>query len=243
MATVIFKIFRYDPEADKSYRFDTFNVPYKKGMSVLDGLIYIQDRLDGSLAFRVSCRAGVCGSCAMHINGSYRLACETQVSQVRGHHVSEFIIRPLGHLKLIKDLCVDMDIFWKHYRQIKPYLIPSEPSPDKERPQRMEDRSLLDGLIDCILCGACYASCSVTDTDPDYIGPAALLKVDRFILDTRDNAEGIRLAITQTEEGVFRCHTIFSCRIACPKDLNPTAAISDIKRRIICSTLTKRRTH
>lgn len=242
--SLLFKVFRYDPEQDKSSHFDRFEVPYRDGMSVLDGLIFIQDRIDGSLAFRASCRAGVCGSCAMHINGAYRLACETQVSGLITHRslLKTITIRPLGHLKIIKDLCVDMSLFWRHYERIKPYLIPSKAAHREERQQSIDERAMLDGLIDCILCGACFGACAVTESDPEYIGPAALLKANRFIKDSRDDAEKSRLNIVATQEGIFRCHTIFSCRVACPKDLNPTAAIAEMKRRSICLNSTKKLT-
>ncbi len=225
-----FKIFRYDSSKEESPRFASFEVPVEQGMTVLEGLIYIQGNLDGSLAFRSSCRAGVCGSCAMHINGKYRLACETQIDQLKSNTVT---IRPMAHLKVFKDLFVDLEPFWEKYKRIKPFLQPGEPAPERERIQTAEDRLKLEGLIDCILCGACYASCTVCETHPDYLGPAVLLKVARFVEDSRDNASDQRLEDVSGFDGVFRCHTIFNCQEVCPKDLDPTGSIANLKRKII----------
>ncbi|MBI3990615.1 MAG: 2Fe-2S iron-sulfur cluster binding domain-containing protein, partial [Candidatus Omnitrophica bacterium] len=159
---MIFKVFRFNPEEDKKPYFKIYDVPVKKGMTVLDGLWYIQERLDGSLAFRSSCRAGVCGSCAMHINGCYRLACETQLSGLKGELSAAkppadiiITIRPLSELKVIRDLVVDMEQFWKKYEYIKPYLMPGASMSGKERCQTYDERKKLDGLIECILCGCC----------------------------------------------------------------------------------------
>jgi succinate dehydrogenase / fumarate reductase iron-sulfur subunit len=228
-----FKVFRFDPEKDKSHRFDTFEVPTFPHITVLDGLFYIQDNLDGSVAFRSSCRAGVCGSCAMHINGKYRLACETQVSLLGGSTVS---IRPLAHLPIIRDIFVDMTNFWKMYKRIKPYLMPGSEHPEKERLQTADERKHIDILVDCILCSACYSSCPVVATDSDYLGPAALLKADRFLQDSRDQADEERLTIINGDHGAFRCHTIFNCQKVCPKDLDPTGAIADLKMKRIFGT-------
>jgi succinate dehydrogenase / fumarate reductase iron-sulfur subunit len=234
MKEVKFKVFRFDPEKDKNFHFDTFVVPTRPGMTVLEGLLYIRENIDSSLAFRTSCRAGVCGSCAMHINGRYRLACETQIS-VCGNIIR---IRPLAHLNIIKDLVVDMTPFWKKYKFIKPYLIPGNPNPvdigGKERIQTQDEREKLTGIIDCILCGCCYAACPMTATHEEYLGPAAFLKANRFFLDTRDNADEERLKLVASEEhGVWRCHTIFNCQKACPKELDPAGAIANLKMNAI----------
>jgi succinate dehydrogenase / fumarate reductase iron-sulfur subunit len=225
-----FKIFRYDSSKDGSPKFESFEVPVDKGMTVLEGLIHIQNYLDGSVAFRSSCRAGVCGSCAMHINGKYRLACETQIYSLKSKTIT---IRPLAHLKIIKDLFVDFTPFWEKIKYIKPFLMSGEPHPERERTQTADQRKNLDGLIDCILCGACYAACPVGETHPDYLGPAVFLKVNRFVQDSRDKAEDERLELVSGLNGVFRCHTIFNCQEVCPKDLDPTGSIADLKRKII----------
>ena len=225
-----FKVFRYDSAKTESPHFQSYEVPVENGMTVLDGLIYIQDYLDGSLVFRSSCRAAVCGSCAAHINGKYRLACETQVSDLGSGKVT---IRPLAHMKVIKDMVVDLEPFWDKIKKIKPFLIPGGPNPAGERIQSADDRLKLEGLIDCILCGACHASCTVAETHPDYYGPAVLLKVNRFVRDSRDAADDERLDSVSGFEGVFRCHTIFNCQEVCPKDLDPTGSIADLKRKIV----------
>jgi len=230
MATTCrFSVFRYDSSSSEGPRFQEYEIPYSQGLTVLGGLLYIQQRVDGSLAFRYSCRAGVCGSCAMHINGRYRLACETQVADCN----MQVTVRPLGHLPIIKDLIVDMTRFWKHYRAIKPYLIPGSPPPEREYIQTPDERACLDGIIDCILCGACYGACTTTAADPEFLGPAALAKANRFVLDSRDAATEERLELVSGEHGAWRCHQIFSCQRVCPKDINPPGAISDLKRAAV----------
>lgn len=228
--TVTFRIFRFDPEQDLEPRFQDFSVPVRKGSTVLEGLYYIQQNLDGSLAFRSSCRSGVCGSCGMHIAGRYRLACETQVLRLGTDMV---VIRPLGHLKVLRDLVVDMTPFWDKYKRIRPYLIPGEPPPERERTQSPDDRAKLDGLIDCILCGLCSSACAMGGADEDYLGPAALLQAHRFVSDSRDGATEERLRLVDGDHGVWRCHTIFSCQKVCPKDLDPAGSIARLKREIL----------
>lgn len=237
MESVTLKVFRYDPDQDKAPRFDTFDVPVARGMTVLEALFYVQRYLDGSLAFRSSCRAGVCGSCAMHINGLYRLACECQITLLGA---SEITVRPLGHLDIVRDLVVDMVPFWNSYKHIKPYLVPSDPDPEKERIQTPDERAHLNHIIDCILCASCHSSCTVTETDRDYLGPAVLMKANRFLLDSRDHIDEERIRLVDSEHGVWRCHTIFSCQEVCPKDLNPTSSIANLKREAIRLRLSRK---
>lgn len=224
-----FRVFRFDVESVKGPHFDTFQVPAENGMPVLDGLAYIFENLDHSLAYRSSCRTALCGSCAMHINGRYRLACQTQISDVVKKNVVE--IRPLSHLPVLRDLVVDMRGFFNQWRRIQPYLISTKPAPEKENRQTPEERKRLDGLIDCIFCGACYAACPSARDNPKYLGPHAMLRALRFIEDSRDDAAESRMAQVASEEGVYRCHTVFNCQTVCPKDLNPVDAIVRIKRR------------
>lgn len=226
----IFNVFRFDPEEGKGPRFQKYEVPCEEGLTVLQGLIHIQDHIDGSIAFRSSCRAGICGSCAMHINGKYRLACETQVEHHCGGNVT---IRPLAHLPVIKDLMVDMKPFWDKYELVLPYLIPGDPAPEKERVQDRDQRAKLTGIVDCILCASCNAACAMCGTDPDYVGPAALTKAARFVLDSRDNAYHERLEIVGGDHGVWRCHTIYACQEVCPKDIDPTGQIAVLKRHLM----------
>jgi succinate dehydrogenase / fumarate reductase iron-sulfur subunit len=233
MDRVKFKILRFDPETDNKPSYQTFEVPWEKGMTVLHGLIYIKERLDGTLAFRSCCRAGVCGSCAMHINGQYRLACENQIESLG----KKIVIRPMSNMEILKDLVVDMEPFWNKFRLIKPYLIAGEPPPEGERPQSRDDRLRLDTIIDCILCGICTSSCTVTGTNEDYIGPAALLKAERFITDSRDTGTIERLNLVDGDNGVWLCHTIFNCQKYCPKDIDPTAGIKSLQKRLIYNRL------
>lgn len=235
-----FRVFRFDPDKDQMPYFQDFNLPDVKGMTVLEGLYYILENLDPTLAFRSSCRAAVCGSCAMHINGQYRLACETQVDDFRPHAI---VLRPLAHMTMIRDLVVDMKPFYENYELIKPYLIPKEEPGEKEYLQSIENRKKILVLTDCILCGACYGSCPVAATDQRYLGPAALLKTLRFVEDSRDGATAQRLAYVATDTGVFRCHTIFNCQQVCPKDLDPTGAIAKLKRKSIWYKLTGKLKH
>ena len=223
---VTIRVQRFDARKDDKPYFQTYQVDMEPGLTVLGALLKIQREQDGSLAFRSACRAGVCGSCAMHINGKYRLACETQVSRL-GRKIT---IKPLGHLPVVKDLMVDMTDFWRKYRAIRPYLIPGTPAPERERPQSPSQRETLGDLPNCIQCMACYAACTMTALDSEYLGPAALLKVDRFVRDSRDDAIEDRLDIVSGEHGIWRCHTIFNCQIVCPKDLDPSGAIADLKR-------------
>jgi succinate dehydrogenase / fumarate reductase iron-sulfur subunit len=233
MSRVTFNVFRFDPETDAGPRYQKYEIDQTPGLTVLGGLLQIQARLDPSLAFRSACRAAVCGSCAMHINGQYRLACETQTEMLG----STVTVRPLGHLVVIKDLVVEMKPFWDRYKEIKPYLIPGDNPPGREFLQSCDDRERLDGGIDCILCSCCYNACPVVGTDPAYVGPAAALKASRFLRDSRDRATQERLLLLGGDHGVWRCHTVFSCQEVCPKDLNPTGAIAEIKMEAIKAKL------
>ncbi|MFH1891143.1 MAG: succinate dehydrogenase iron-sulfur subunit [Candidatus Zixiibacteriota bacterium] len=229
-----FKVFRFDRDKDEMPYFQTYDMPVVRGMTVLEGLYHIIENIDPSLAFRSSCRAAVCGSCAMHINGQYRLACETNIDHLKSDLIT---IRPMAHSPVMRDLVVDMKPFFRNYEKIMPYLIPKEEPPEKEYIQTVEERHRLDVKVDCILCGACFASCPVVSTDENYLGPAALLKALRFVDDTRDGATYERLAFLATDFGVFRCHTIFNCQQVCPKDLDPTGAIQRLKWKAIWAKL------
>jgi len=234
-----FKILRFDPQTGDAPYWQSYEVPnLKDGMNVLDGLIYIQQYLDGSLGFRTSCRAGVCGSCAMHIAGTYRLACETQIKFLGTNTIT---VRPLSHVPIIKDLVVDMTPFYQKYESIQPYLMSgtNDVTDGQERLQSRSDREKLDNIIDCILCGACYASCPMTAADPKYLGPAALMKANRFVVDSRDDNIGERLNIVGDEHGIFRCHTAFNCTEVCPKHLDPAGSIANLKRKHLTVKITK----
>ncbi|MBC7293383.1 MAG: succinate dehydrogenase iron-sulfur subunit, partial [Thermoleophilia bacterium] len=196
-------------------------------LTVLEGLFYIQENYDGSLSFRYCCRASVCGSCAMYINGAYRLACQTNVKHLDTNVVT---VEPMPHLPLVKDLVCNMDDFFAKYEYVMPWLIRHSPDPEKEIRQSPKDRKKLDMPIDCILCGCCYSSCPSVWGEENYLGPAALLKAYRFEVDSRDEAGKERLPRFDNERGVYRCHTIMNCVEACPKELNPTEGIQWLKR-------------
>ena len=233
---VYFNIFRFNPDDEEEPHFQKYEVPLNKiDLTVLEGLYYIQQRLDDSLAFRSSCRAAVCGSCAMHINGKHRLACNTLVSNLKSETVA---VRPLSHMPIIKDLLVDMKSFWENYEYIKPYLITGKTLPTTgEHAQNQDERARIDNLIDCILCACCHSSCPVTATNEKYFGPMAFLNIDRFVSDTRDGAKEERLAIVNDEHGVWRCHSVFNCQEVCPKDLNPSGSIAHLKMEIVKNVL------
>lgn len=222
-------VFRFDPEMDEKGYFDQFTVPVQPGMTALEALFHILEREDGSLAFRYACRGAVCGSCAMHINGRYRLACATQMTELG----EEVVIRPLYHLPVVRDLVVDMRPFFEKYERIRPWLTNEELVGDHELRQSPAERARLDGLIECILCACCHSACPFTQTAPEYLGPALLLKAARFHEDSRDQAPSARLAVAGGEDGVWRCHTAMNCAEVCPKELNPTEAIALLKRGIL----------
>jgi len=232
MPEITFRIRRHDPrdKTDPEPRWEEFKVLYESTLTVLEGLFYIQEKLDGSLSFRYCCRASVCGSCAMYINGAYRLACQTNVKHLDSEIVT---VAPLPHLPLVKDLVCDMDDFFAKYEYIKPWLIRNSPDPEKEIPQPPKERKKLDMPIDCILCGACYSSCPSVWGEENYLGPAALLKAFRFEVDSRDQARKERLPRFDNERGVYRCHTIMNCVEACPKELNPTEGIQWLKKAAV----------
>lgn len=224
-----FRIFRFDPDRDKEPRYREYQVECPKGSTVLDALNQIKWKQDGTLSYRRSCRHGICGSCAMTINGKNNLACESQVENLKGI----IWVEPLRSFPIIKDIIVDMDPFLEKLKAIKPYFIAGTPPTDKERLQSPEERKLLDGSYECILCGCCTSSCPSFWADKDFLGPAALLKAYRFIFDSRDEGTQERLVILDNKHGLWRCHTIFNCAEACPKGLNPTWAISKLKQKVI----------
>ncbi len=218
------KIQRYDPEKNKEY-FQEYTLEKEPFASILDCLNDIKWHQDETLAFRRSCGHAMCGSCAMNINNKNELACHTLLKDV-GDYV---VLKPLPSFPVIKDLVVDLDKFYQKFAKIKPYFINNEPVSDKERLQSPEEQLVIDESTQCIMCASCTSSCPSFWADDEYLGPAALLKAYRFIFDSRDRASEERLRIINDKHGVFRCHTIFNCNEACPKDINITACISKLK--------------
>ena len=222
------RIFRFDPEKDKRPRFEDFVVECEPNDQVLDLLNEVKWYQDGTLAYRRSCAHGICGSDALRINGVNRLACKVLVKDVG----TKIKIEPLLGLQVVKDLIVDMEPFFDHYRSVMPFLVNDEPPPLEERPQNQEQRARFDDTTKCILCAACTTSCPSFWASGEYVGPAAFVQAHRFVFDSRDRAGAERLAIMNDRMGVWRCHDIFNCTDACPREIEITKAIGEIKMAI-----------
>lgn len=227
-----FKVYRYDPDSGDNPRTDTFDVDTEKcGPMVLDALIKMKGDTDATLTFRRSCREGICGSCAMNIDGTNTLACTKPIDEVSG----EVRIYPLPHLPVIKDLVPDMSTFYAQYTSIEPWMKTDSPPPaNRERLQSPDDRAKLDGLYECIMCACCSTSCpSYWWNGERYLGPAILLQAYRWLIDSRDEATGERLDDLEDPFRLYRCHTIMNCTRTCPKNLNPAQAIGEIKKMMV----------
>jgi succinate dehydrogenase / fumarate reductase, iron-sulfur subunit len=227
-----FRIYRFDPDRGENPRLDTYTVDLDDcGPMVLDALIKLKNEVDTTLTFRRSCREGICGSCAMNIDGANHLACVRPIADSRG----DVEIYPLNHMRVIKDLVVDLEPLYAQYRLIKPWLqTESPPPPSGERRQSVEERARIDGYWECILCFCCTGACpSWWWTGERYLGPAVLLQAYRWIADSRDEATGERLDELHDPFRLYRCHTIMNCTRTCPKGLNPGKAIALIKRAIV----------
>jgi succinate dehydrogenase / fumarate reductase iron-sulfur subunit len=227
---VTLKVFRFDPEKDKKRHYDTFKLEAEPTDRVLDLLEYIKDHYDGTLSFRRSCAHGVCGSDAMRINGRNYLACKVLVKDLGTRKIK---VEPILGMPVIKDLIVDMEPFFEHYRSVMPYLVNDEPPPGRERLQSPEERELFDDTTKCILCACCTTSCPSFWASDRYLGPAAIVTAHRFIFDSRDRAGAERLAILNDQFGVYRCHTIFNCTVACPREIEVTQAVGEVKKAIV----------
>ena len=201
---------------------------------VLDLLEYVKGYIDGTLSFRRSCAHGVCGSDAMRINGLNRLACKVLVQDLKCKKIT---VEPILGLSVIKDLIVDMEPFFEHYRSVLPYLINDEAPPKKERLQSIDERERFDDTTKCILCAACTTSCPSFWANERYVGPAAIVAAHRFIYDSRDRGAAERLQILNDQFGVYRCHTIFNCTVACPREIEVTQAIGEVKKAIATGKL------
>jgi len=230
---MLVSIYRYNPDADETPRMEDveIEIPDGRDIMVLDVMEMLKAR-DPSLSFRRSCREGVCGSDGINMNGRNGLACITPVSRVIKKN--RLVLRPLPGLPVVRDLVVDMTQFYEQYAKVKPYLQNSSPDPARERLQSPEERARLDGLYECILCACCSTSCPSFWWNPDkFIGPAGLLQAYRFLADSRDTATEERLADLDDHYSVFRCRGIMNCVDVCPKGLNPTKAISDIRKMLL----------
>jgi succinate dehydrogenase / fumarate reductase iron-sulfur subunit len=225
---VTLKVFRYNPEKDKKPHYEKYQVEADPTDRILDLLEYIKGHIDGTLSFRRSCAHGICGSDAMRINGRNFLACKVLVKEVG----TRITVEPILGLRVIKDMIVDMEPFFENYRSVLPYLINDDPPPNQERLQTPEQRERYDDTTKCILCAACTTSCPSFWANDLYVGPAAIVAAHRFIFDSRDQAGAERLKILSDQWGVYRCHTIFNCTEACPRDIQVTQAIGEVKQAI-----------
>jgi succinate dehydrogenase / fumarate reductase iron-sulfur subunit len=227
-------IYRYNPETDSAPYMQEFQVDTQgRDVMVLD-VLHLMKEQDNGLAYRRSCREGVCGSDGMNMNGKNGLACITPLSEVVKN--GKLVLRPLPGLPVIRDLVVDMGLFYQQYERIQPYLQNNTPAPAIERLQSPEDRDKLDGLYECILCACCSTSCPSFWWNPDkFVGPAGLLQSYRFLADSRDTATRERLAELEDPFSVFRCRGIMNCVAVCPKGLNPTRAIGKIREMLLAN--------
>ncbi|MEQ8265966.1 MAG: succinate dehydrogenase iron-sulfur subunit [Parvibaculum sp.] len=226
-----FRVYRWSPDDTANPRIDTYEVDLDKcGPMVLDALIKIKNEIDQTLTFRRSCREGICGSCAMNIDGANTLACTKGIDECKG----DVKIYPLPHMPVIKDLVPDLTNFYAQHAFVQPWLQTKSAEPEKEWRQSHEDREKLDGLYECILCACCSTSCPSYWWNGDrYLGPAALLQAYRWLIDSRDEATGERLDDLEDPFRLYRCHTIMNCAKTCPKGLNPAKAIAEIKKMMV----------
>ena len=228
---VTLKIFRYNPEVDKTFNYETYTLEAQETDRVLDLLEVVKGHTDGTLSFRRSCAHGVCGSDALRINGRNHLACKTLVRDVG----TKITVEPLLGLKVIKDLIVDMEPFFDNYKKVLPWFINDSPLPEggRERLQSPEQRARFDETTKCILCAACTTSCPSFWGGEEYLGPAALVTAHRFIFDSRDEAADKRMHVITETDGIARCHTVFNCTMACPREIEITKAIGELKMAMI----------
>lgn len=232
-----FKVYRWSPDDTENPRTDTYYVDRDDcGPMVLDALIWIKNKVDPTLTFRRSCREGICGSCAMNMDGKNGLACTTGIDECSGTGKAsgKVTIYPLPHMPVVKDLVPDLTRFYAQHASIEPWLQTTTPAPEKEWRQAKDDREKLDGLYECILCACCSTSCPSYWWNGDrYLGPAALLQAYRWLIDSRDEATGERLDNLEDPFRLYRCHTIMNCANACPKGLNPAKAIAEVKKMMV----------
>lgn len=229
MEEIGFKIFRFDPDQDKASRYQTYRILAEPGERILDCLNRIKWEQDGTLGFRMSCGHGVCGSDGMRINGRCALACQKLVGDYPGQEV---ILEPLPSFRVLKDLIVDMDLFFARVNMVRPYLVGSQTPPEKERIQTPDQSRKVNDVIRCILCACCTAACPVTYENENYIGPAALVWAFRTIFDSRDGDTLERLKAVDSQDGAWGCVNHFECTRVCPKEIPVTKSINMIKREI-----------
>ncbi len=235
---ITFKIQRYDPEKDSAPHFQEFTVPSSRGITVLDGLIYIKENLDSSLTFRSSCRMAICGSCAIIINDYPHLSCHTQIEEFKSDRLT---IKPLANLPIVKDLVSSLDSMFEKHKSIKPYLIRHDTeevrNPTAEYAQLPHQLNEFMQFTDCVKCGICVAACPTSASDKLFLGPQAMAQCYRYCGDSRDEGEQERLPMVDIAHGVWQCHLAGACSEACPKGLDPALAIQLLKRRLVSQAL------
>lgn len=229
---VTLKILRFNPQSDETGHFQDFRVEVQPTDRVLDALMFVKRHLDGTLSFRKSCAHGVCGSDAMTINGSERLACKTLIRDVAEEENATITIEPLKSLPVQRDLMVDYTRFFEFYRVVKPFLIPVEQVAERENVQTQEQRKKFDDQTKCILCASCQSACPVIREGKDFIGPAAVVQASRFVFDSRDGGIGPRLDVLDAPNGVWPCENHLECTRVCPRGIKVTKAINLTKREI-----------
>jgi succinate dehydrogenase / fumarate reductase iron-sulfur subunit len=232
------EIKRYNPDEDEEPHWESYEVPAEPLDSALSLLLHVKWHEDGTLSFRKSCAHGICGSDAMQINGENKLACSVLVQDLVGEDAedgSTITFAPLPSAPVIKDLIIDQSRFFEKYRDVKPWLITDGPAPEREREQSPEEHAMIEDATKCIMCGACTHACPSTWADPDYLGPAAMLKAYRYTFDSRDDGADERLDVVDSPDGLWKCYTIFNCNQACPKDIDITRWLSALKRRAATS--------
>jgi succinate dehydrogenase / fumarate reductase iron-sulfur subunit len=241
LVSITFRIRRFNPEVAAEAQWEDFTLDIDPKDRVLDALHRIKWEQDGTLTFRRSCAHGICGSDAMRINGRNRLACKTLIKDITeikdGVSTKPILVEAIKGLTVLKDLVVDMEPFFQAYRDVMPFLVTSGNEPTRERLQSAEDRERFDDTTKCILCAACTSSCPVFWNDGQYFGPAAIVNAHRFIFDSRDEAGEQRLEILNDKDGVWRCRTTFNCTDACPRGIEVTKAIQEVKRALITRRL------
>lgn len=229
MTQVTLKILRFNPDKDAQAHYETYTVAAEPTDRVLDALLTVKNEIDGTLALRKSCAHGVCGSDALRINGRNALACKMLIKNVP----QPIVVEPLLGFRVIKDLVVDMDSFFNKYKSVKPFLINETPAPRTERLQSEKDREKFEDTTKCILCACCTTACPSFWADGDYLGPAAIVQAHRFEFDSRDEGSTQRRDVLGDREGVWRCRTIFNCVDACPRGIDVTKAIGEVKRKLL----------
>ncbi len=223
-----FVVFRFDPKKDSAPYFQTYEIPYRRGMTVLDGLRYIFENIDHTLSIRFSCRQGICGSDGMLVNGKYALACQTQISEVIKDGVVK--IEPMPHYPVIKDLVVDLTTLYEKLKKAKAFFMGESVDLEREYLQTPKQRAKLEDYLTCVLCGACVSACPVNETDWEFLGPAPLMRAFKYLIDNRDKVKLPRIVALTGGDGIYRCHLAYSCVDACPKELPPAIAIRDLQK-------------